>query len=99
LALYEDGRVTSICGIISGVLYCALGGFSIPFYIIFSFLSAYALYIVAENGVPKRHFSFFALAILAFGAKAIFNLADISFTAQSFSVIEAIINIIIPEFL
>lgn len=98
LALYEDGRVVSICGIISGVFYCALGGFSIPFYIIFSFLSAYALYIVAENGVPKRHFSFFALAILAFGAKAIFNLADISLAAHSFGVIKATTNIIIPEF-
>ena len=99
LALHEDGRVASICGIISGLFYCALGGFSVPFYIIFSFLSAYALYIVAENGTSKRHISFVLLAILAFGAKAIFNLADVSFSAESFSIIKATTNIMIPEFI
>ncbi|MBO5716247.1 MAG: hypothetical protein J6S23_07660 [Clostridia bacterium] len=99
LALYEDSKVSSICGIISGFLYCALGGFAIPFYIVFSFLAAYALWIIRENGLSKRHSSFLIMAILAFGAKALFNVAELSLSAQNFNLIGTLYRIIIPEFI
>ena len=99
VALYEDIKVAGICGIISGFFYTALGGFSIPLYIIFSFLCAYALSVATENGLPKKHSSFLIVAILAFGAKALFNIAEISLSASSFSAFGTVKSIIIPEFL
>lgn len=99
LCLYEDGKVASVCGIISGFFYCALGGFSIPFYIVFSFLAAYALWIIRENGLPKKHSSFLIMAILAFGAKAFFNIAELTLSAASVNLIETIYSVIVPEFI
>lgn len=99
LALYEDVKVASICGIISGFFYCALGGAAIPFYIVFSFLCAYTLWIITDYGLPKRHSSYIALAILVFGAKAVFNIAELSLMAHSFSLFGALRSIIIPEFI
>ena len=99
LCLYEDGKVSSICGIVSGFFYTALGGFSIPFYIIFSFLAAYALRIIRDNGLPKKHSSFLIIAILAFGAKALFNVAELTLSSKSFNLIGTLYTVIIPEFI
>jgi hypothetical protein len=99
LALYEDDKTCALCGIISGFFYCALGGADIPFYILFSFLCAYTLWIIKDYGLPKRHSSFFALAILGFGAKAVFNIAEISLAARNFNLFGAFSSIIIPEFI
>ncbi|MBR2381179.1 MAG: hypothetical protein IKA84_01630 [Clostridia bacterium] len=99
LCLYEDGRVASICGIISGFFYTALGGFSIPIYILFSFLSSYTLWIIRESGFPKKHSSYLIMAMLAFGAKALFNVAELSLSAQSFNFIETLYRVAIPEFI
>ena len=99
LALYEDGKACAICGIVSGFFYCAIGGAEIPFYILFSFLCAYTLWIITDYGLPKRHSSFFALAILGFGAKAVFNIAEITLMAQKFNLFDAFSSIIIPEFI
>ena len=98
LCLYEDGKVASISGIISGFFYCALGGFSIPLYIVFSFLAAYALWIIRENGLHKNFSSFLIMAILAFGAKAFYNFAELSLSSQSFNLIGTLYSTIIPEF-
>lgn len=99
IALYEDGKVASICGIISGFFYCALGGTSLPLYVVFSFLCAYTLYIATDNGLPRKHSSYFAATLLSFGAKALFNVAELSLTAQSFSIFSAFWSIILPEFI
>lgn len=98
IALYEDGKTASICGIISGFFYCALGGTSLPLYILFSFICAYALHIATESGLPRKHSSFLAVTLLSFGAKALFNVAELSLTAQSFNVFSAFWNTVLPEF-
>ena len=99
LSLHEDVKVASICGIISGFLYCTFGGFSIPFYIVFSFLSAYTLCIIRENGLPKKHSSFLLLSVLAFGAKAFYNVAELSLSAGSFNLLSSLSRVIVPEFI
>ena len=99
LVLYEDTKVASICGIVSGFFYCALGGATLPFYIVFSFLCAYTLRIITDYGLSGRHSSFIALALLAFGAKAVFNMAELSLTAQSYNLFNAVSSIILPEFI
>ena len=98
LCLYEDGKVASICGIISGFFYCAFGGFSIPFYIVFSFLTAYTLWVIRENGLHKKHSSFIIMTILAFSAKAFYNFAELSLSSQSFNLIGTLYSTIVPEF-
>ena len=99
LCLYEDGKVASICGIISGFFYTALGGSGLPLYIIFSFLASYALYVIRENGLQKKHSSFLIIAILAFGAKALFNVAELTLSAVSFNLIGTLYTTIVPEFI
>lgn len=97
LCIKEDHRVASICGIISGFLYCSLGGIKYPIYILFSFLCAYCLKIVALRSFGTNFPSFCALALIAFGAKAIFNIVDTSIFSNSFVVFRALWQIALPE--
>ena len=97
VALYEDSRVAGVCGIISGFFYTSLGGASLPIYIVFSFLCAYLLCIATDYGLPRKHSSFFVLALLAFLAKALWSFAQISLLAASFSLFGTLKSIIIPE--
>ncbi len=97
LALREDHRACSVCGIISGFLYSALGTKGLPTYIIFSFLCAYVLWGVAEHTLGKNYFSYLALAFVFFTLKAVYNLAEAALSAISFNLIEAILRIAVPE--
>lgn len=99
LCVYEEHRVCAICGIISGFLYCALGGFSYPIYIAFSFIFAYVFWIVAEHTFGKNYPSFLALSLIGFGAKALYNFIEISMSASTFNILRAFSKIVLPEFI
>ncbi len=99
LSMLEDQRVSAISGIVSGVIYCALGTSSLPMYILFSFLCGYFFHSISNHLFGKNFFSFLALALIAYGAKALFNITELSFLAQSFNLASAVISVIIPEFI
>lgn len=99
IALKDDIHVSSICGIISGFFYCVMGGFSYPFYMIFSFLCGYTLWIVSDRLFGKNYLSYLALALIAYGLKALFNILEISLFAQSFNLIETFSKVVLPEFI
>ena len=99
LAIREDEKVCSICGIISGLFYSSLGGASLPFYLPFSFVCAYLLKIAAERQFGKKYISYLALSALGFGAKSLYNLVESSASASSFSLLAIIYRIVIPEFI
>lgn len=98
LAVYEEHRVVSICGIVSGFVYTALGGFSLPLYMIFSFLVGYIFWGISEKLFAKNYPSYLILSIFAFGAKGLFNLVELALSANSFSLISAFFKIVLPEF-
>lgn len=97
VAIFDDHRISAIVGIISGFLYCALGGFSYPVYMIFSFLCGYVFWSISERAFAKNYPSFLALAVFAFGAKGLWNLIEISLSATSFNLIGTMIYVVIPE--
>ena len=99
LCVYEEHRVCAICGIISGFLYCALGGFSYPLYIAFSFIFAYVFWIVAEHMFGRNYPSFLVLSLIGFGTKALYNFIEISMSASTFNILRAFSKIVLPEFL
>ncbi len=99
LCLKEEHKVTAICSIVSGILYCSLGGVEYPVYIIFSFLCGYILWIVAERSFGKNYPSYLALAALGFGLKALFNVAYSSMFSNNFAILGTILGIVIPEFI
>lgn len=99
ISMFEDQRVCAISGIVSGFIYCALGTSSLPIYILFSFLCGYFFHSISNHLFGKNFFSFLALALLIYGAKALFNMIEISFLAQTFNLANAIVSVIIPEFI
>lgn len=99
IAMKDDIHVSSICGIISGFFYCAMGGFSYPFYMIFSFLCGYTLWGVSDRFLGKNYVSYLALAILTYGLKALFNVLEISFFAPSFNLLDTFSKALLPEFI
>ena len=98
LCVKEEHKVASICAIVSGFLYCALGATEYPIYIIFSFLCVYVLKIFALRSFSARFSSFIALCAIAFGAKILFNIMYLSVFSGSFSLIRIITRIALPEF-
>ena len=76
-----------------------MGGFSYPFYMIFSFLCGYTLWIICYRLFGKNYLSYLALAVIAYGLKAVFNILEASLFAQSFNLIETFSKAIVPEFL
>ena len=99
LAMHEDHRVSTVCGIIAGFFYCALGGFSYPLYLIFAFFCGYVFWGISEHAFGKNYPSFIAFCALAFGIKAIYNMVEISLSAQSFSIIGVFASLLLPEFI
>ena len=99
IAMKEDQRVSSICGIVSGFLYCAMGGFVYPFYMMFSFLCGYVLWIISDRFLGKNYVSYLALAILTFGLKALFNVIEASLFAYTINLLNMFTIAIIPEFI
>ena len=99
IAMKEDQRVSSICGIVSGFLYCAMGGFVYPFYMMFSFLCGYVLWIISDRFLGKNYVSYLALAILTFGLKALFNVIEASLFAYTINLLNMFARAIIPEFI
>lgn len=99
IAMREDQQISSICGIISGFFYCAMGGFVYPFYIMFSFLCGYTLWFVSDRFLGKNYVSYLTLSLLAFGLKAIFNVAEASFFAYTINLINMVSRAIVPEFI
>ena len=99
IAMKDDQRVSSICGIVSGFLYCAMGGFVYPFYMMFSFLCGYVLWIISDRFLGKNYVSYLTLAILAFGLKALFNVIEASLFAYTINVLNMFTKAIIPEFI
>ena len=61
IAMMENQQISSICGIVSGFLYCAMGGFVYPFYIMFSFLCGYVLWIISDRFLGKNYISYLVL--------------------------------------
>lgn len=99
LALCEEHRVCTVCGIVAGFLYCALGTHTFPTYIVFSFLCAYVLWGVANRTFGKNYPSYLALSALAFALKVVYNLAEIALNSVTFNLIEAVWRIAVPEFI
>lgn len=99
IAMKDDQRVSSICGIVSGFLYCAMGGFVYPFYMMFSFLCGYVLWIISDRFLGKNYVSYLALAVLAFGLKALFNVIEASLFAYTINILNMFTKAIIPEFI
>lgn len=99
IAMKDDQRVSSICGIVSGFLYCAMGGFVYPFYMMFSFLCGYVLWIISDRFLGKNYVSYLALAVLAFSLKALFNVIEASLFAYTINILNMFTKAIIPEFI
>lgn len=99
IAMKDDQKVASICGIISGFLYCAMGGFVYPFYMMFSFLCGYTLWFVSDRFLGKNYISYLALAILTFTLKAIFNIIEASLFAYTINILNMFSKAILPEFI
>ena len=99
IAMMENQQISSICGIVSGFLYCAMGGFVYPFYIMFSFLCGYVLWIISDRFLGKNYLSYLALAPFAFGLKALFSIIEASLFAYTINVLNMFSKAIIPEFL
>lgn len=99
LAMFEEHKVSTICGIIAGFFYYALGGFTLPLYMIFSFFCGYVLWGVSAHAFGKNYPSFLALSALTFLAKALYNVLEASFLANSFNVFNVITKTVIPEFI
>lgn len=98
LAMVEDHKVASVCGIIAGFFYCALGGFSYPIYMVFSFLCGYILWGVSERTFSKNYPSFLALAAITYAAKALFNIFETALSSYRFSFLNTVGSIAFPEF-
>ena len=99
IAMREDQKVASICGIISGFFYCAMGGFVYPFYMMFSFLCGYTLWFVSDRFLGKNYVSYLALALLTFLLKAIFNIIESSLFAYTINMLNMFSRAILPEFI
>ncbi len=99
LAMLEGREVCAICGIISGVVYCSLGGFSYPIYILFSFLCGYILPSVSSRVLGRGYISYLALAVITFAFKVIYNLLEAFITSYSASPIHILIGFAVPEFI
>ena len=98
IAMKDDQQVASICGIISGFLYCAMGGFVYPFYMMFSFLCGYTLWFVSDRFLGKNYISYLALALLTFSLKAMFSIVETSLFAYTVNVLNMFSRAILPEF-
>lgn len=99
LAMLEDHKTSCICGIVAGLFYHSLGGFSHPIYIVFSFFCAYVFWILSQNVLGKNYLSFLVLSALIYGAKAIFNIVDALLFSSTFNLFAVIGKIVIPEFI
>ena len=99
LSMKENHKICSICAIVSGFFYCALGGMRPPLYILFSFLCGYVFWIIAQQSFNNGYRSFLALSVLAFAAKGIFNIIYSSVYSNRFLLFRDIANIVIPEFI
>ena len=99
IAMKDDQQVSSICGIVSGFLYCAMGGFVYPFYMMFSFLCGYVLWIISDRFLGKNYVSYLAIAVLAFSLKALFNVIEASLFAYTINILNMFTKAIIPEFI
>lgn len=99
LAMLEGREVCGICGIISGVVYCSLGGFSYPIYILFSFLCGYVLPSVSSRVLGRGYVSYLALAVITFAFKAIYTLLEAFITSYSASPIHILIGFAVPEYI
>lgn len=98
IAMHDDQRASSIAGIVAGFFYYALGGGS-PLYIIFAFLCGYTFFSISEKAFSKNLPSFLALGAIIYAAKAAFNLIVLYFSASSFDPVNAMVKILIPEFI
>lgn len=99
LAMLESDRICIVGGIIAGFLYCALGGFSYPLYILFSFFCACVLSYICKR-FPKRNYpAFLALAMLAYCAKAAFNFAELIIFSHASGLFHTLIYAVVPEFI
>ena len=98
IAMKDDQRVSAICGIVAGFLYCAMGGFVYPFYMMFSFLCGYTLWGVSDRFLGKNYVSYLTLALLTFGLKALFNVIEASLFAYTINLLHMFSRVILPEF-
>lgn len=99
IAMKDDQRVASICGIVSGFLYCTMGGFVYPFYMMFSFLCGYTLWFVSDRFLGKNYISYLTLALLTYSLKALFNVIEASLFAYTINVLNMFSKAIIPEYI
>lgn len=99
IAMWDDKETAAICGIIAGFLYCTMGGFVYPFYMMFAFLCGYTLWGVSDRFLGKNYISYLALAILTFSLKALFNIIEASLFAYTINVLNMFSKAIFPEFL
>lgn len=99
IAMKDNQEVASICGIISGFFYCAMGGFVYPFYMMFSFLCGYTLWFVSDRFLGKNYISYLALALLTYGLKSLFSLIEASFFAYTINILNMFSKAIVPEFI
>ena len=98
IAMFDDQKTATICGIMGGFFYCTMGGFVYPFYMMFAFLCGYTLWGVSDRFLGKNYISYLALAILTFSLKALFNIIEASLFANTINVLNTISKAIWPEF-
>lgn len=97
-AMLENSKICTVCGIVSGFFYCALGSAS-PSYILFSFAAATVLSRLSLS-IPKKNLpSYLALAAITYGAKGIYNIAEHVLGASSPSPFSALWYMALPEFI
>lgn len=99
LCMKEEHKICSICGIVSGFFYCALGGAQSPLYMIFSFLCAYIFFFMAERSKKQTIRSYFTLCALIFAVKAVFNIVETSIFSSSFVLIRIFVSAVLPEYI
>ncbi len=99
IAIKDGERAGAVFGIASGFLTCALGGGGAYLYIIFSFAAAYGAHLLASRIFSVNYPSFLTYCVIAFGAKALFNIAQAALRAESFDFVSTLTGAVLPEFL
>ncbi len=99
LALLEDREVCAVCGIVGGVVYCSLGGFSYPLYIAFSFLCGYFLPPLSSRVLGRGYLSYLALAVITFAAKGAYNMLETLISSYSADLLHIFFGFALPEYL
>ena len=97
LSMCEGEKTGALAGIGAGFLSVALGAPASPIYIVFCFLCGYAFGMISDRALSKNFPSFIALSVFAYLAKAVFNIIEVSLSAEHFNLFSTLSGVVVPE--